>query len=92
MTLTSMPRSLPLPASVTALWSGEFEGFDATTTLRQCFGRWAADQDNKYYQLIQYLQLVEGKTSPAACQDAIAELWAANGAAQAQRGTDSSGR
>ena len=77
----------PLPASVTAIYGAHFDAFDSASTLRRYMGRWAEDETNKYFQLIQYLTLVENKT-PAECEVAIARLWAANGAAQAQLGTD----
>ena len=77
----------PLPASVTAIYGDHFDTFDSAATLRRYMGRWAEDENNKYFQLIQYLTLVEHMT-PAECETAIARLWAANGAAKAQLGTD----
>jgi alpha-tubulin suppressor-like RCC1 family protein len=77
----------PLPASVTAIYAAHFDTFDSAATLRSYMGRWAEDENNKYFQLIQYLKIVAHKT-PAECEGAIARLWEANGAAKAQLGTD----
>ena len=77
----------PLPASVTAIYGDHFAVFDSAAILRRYMGQWAEDENNKYFQLIQYLTLVE-HMNPAECETAVARLWTANGAAKAQMGTD----
>ena len=74
--------------SVSAIWADLFKKneFDSEGTLNKYFDRWAKDPENKYHQLIQYMDLVGG-LSPGESKAQIGLMWQRNGERAADRGT-----
>ena len=65
---------VPVDISVTGLWVQYFPSFEAEETIERSFNMWKTQVHNKYYQLLQYLELVEGQNE-AAQKRAVAALW-----------------
>ena len=72
--------------SVSALWASKFDHFDPDACLSKYFSGWASNSSSKYYCLIQYLDLVEGRDEEAQ-KDAIKSLWHENGVRASKLGT-----
>ena len=77
---------VPVDISVTGLWVQYFPRFEAEETIERSFNMWKTQVHSKYYNLLQYLELVEG-LDDLAQKKAIAALWEANGANAAAKGT-----
>lgn len=76
-----------LDASVSKVVEHYFPQFDAEGTIERLFRCWKHDKKSKYYQLINYFNLVVGITDETAQKNEIARLWKLNGRDKAQYGT-----
>ena len=75
-----------VPVSVTGLWEAHFPRFDAEATIDRCFAGWKAQPMGRYFALLRYLELVEGRDE-AEQRAAVAAMWEANGSRAAEEGT-----
>ena len=71
--------------SVTTIIKKHWPQFESESAL-QNYENWKANKSSKYGMLIQYLQVVEGR-SDEYCKHAIASLWTRNGELASQLGT-----
>lgn len=83
---TYLLDDVPMPLSVSGLWGAFFPHFDADGCLDKYFDGWTKNPDCKYFTLLRYLSLVEGKDAPAQ-REAIKALWDKNKESASDAGT-----